>query len=99
MTIEGMRGGMANGSNSPRSSAVEMERMVAQINRTPLMLRRHTQLAIDSSIGRVIIKVIDTETDTVVKEVPSSTVQKVYRSIREQLENIDVQSENIDINL
>lgn len=75
----------------------EIIRMVEQINRAPVMLRRHTRLSLDTSIGRMIIKIIDTETDTVIREVPSSTLQKMYRNIREHLDNFDLLDKNVDV--
>lgn len=75
----------------------ELNRMVEQINRSSSMLQKHTRLSLDSSIGRVIIKVVDTETDTVIKEVPPAELQKMYRTIREGLDSSNLPTHNLDV--
>ena len=76
-------------SDRSRFRTEDIGRMVADINRMPLMLRRRTQLSVDGEIGRIIIKVIDTETDTVIKEIPPSKLQEIYRNIRKNLDILD----------
>lgn len=94
MEIENIRSGL---DDRHRYRVAELNRMAEQINKTPLMLRRHTQLSVDTSIGRVIIKIIDTKTDTVIKELPPATLQKMYRNIREHLNDSDLATDHIDV--
>lgn len=94
MEIENIKGGLSNRSESQTE---KLNRMIVQINKAPLMRRKHARLSMDTSIGRVIIKIIDTETDTVIREVPPATLQRMYRNIRQHLDNFDLLANNIDV--
>lgn len=48
-------------------------------------------------IENIRIKVIDTETDTVVKELPPNTLQQVYRTIRRHLDILTRPNEGVNV--
>jgi len=79
---------MPNINASQHSEHAAIERIVREVNSMPPMLQRRIQLSIDGTIGRVIIKVVDSATDTVIKEMPPVELQKIYRNIRSEIEKI-----------
>ena len=74
--------------NINRSSASNVAAMVTKINSMPLMIQRNTKFVIDRTSKRLVIKIIDTTTDIVIKEIPPPMLQKVYRNIHAELERM-----------
>ena len=77
--------------NHSPSSASDVATMVAEINNIPLVIQRNTKFILDRTSGRLIIKILDTMTDTVIKEIPSPMLQKVYRNIHAELNRMSEQ--------
>jgi flagellar protein FlaG len=46
---------------------------------------RRLKFSINREIDRVIVKIIDANTDKVIKELPSGQLQRLYRRIREAI--------------
>lgn len=60
--------------------------IVEAINQLPPLFKRRTRLTVNNSIGRIVIKVIDTQSDTVIKEMPPIELQRAYARIRTAIE-------------
>ena len=61
-----------------RKSVEQLEQMVAQFN-------RRFDISVNKTIGRIIVKVIDTETDKVIKEIPPREIQHMVQRLQEMV--------------
>jgi len=61
-----------------RRDVEKLEKMVAQFN-------RRFDISINENIGRIIIKVIDTDTDKVIKEIPPEEIQHMVQRLQEMV--------------
>ena len=55
----------------------------ADIQRMGLALNRRLQFVVDQNSNQVIVKVIDKETDKVIKELPPEELQRLHRNLKE----------------
>jgi flagellar protein FlaG len=58
---------------------------IRDIQRVSDAFNRRLSFSINEKLDQVIVKVIDTDTDKVVREIPSTELQHVYERIREML--------------
>ena len=56
----------------------ELEALIAQFN-------RRFKISLDKNINRIIIKVIDTKTDKVIKEIPPEEIQHLLAHLKEMM--------------
>ena len=61
-----------------RKSVEQLERMVTQFN-------RRFDISVNETIGRIVVKVIDTETDKVIKEIPPREIQHMVQRLQEMV--------------
>lgn len=61
----------------------EIDAVIDQLKRISDQSGRKLQFSVNKDINRVIIKVIDTATDKVIREIPSEVIQK----LRQEFEN------------
>ncbi len=72
------------GRAEPREGAAEatreaLQKAVNNLNDYALNLKRNLQFTIDEELDRPIIRVIDTETDQVIRQIPSEEVLSIAR--------------------
>ena len=60
-----------------------LTRVLSDLQKVSQVFGRRLQYSIDRDINRVVVKVIDTETDKVIRELPPKEIQELYRRIRE----------------
>ncbi len=65
-------------SESVRKTAEQLEKMVAQFN-------RRFDISVNENINRVVVKVIDTESDKVIKEIPPEEIQHLLLRLQEMM--------------
>lgn len=61
----------------------EISKAVAQIQKLCNMCDRKLQFRVNKDTNRIVIKVIDTNTDKVIREIPSEEIQRLQARIRE----------------
>ncbi len=61
-----------------RKAVKNLEKMVAQFN-------RRFDISMNESINRIVVKVIDTETDKVIKEIPPKEIQHLLARLYEMM--------------
>jgi flagellar protein FlaG len=73
-----------NRENTPPSNE-KLFNIVEQIQSISNMFDRKLQFQVNSELGQVVVKVIDSTTDKVIREIPSVEIQKVQIRIKEAL--------------
>jgi len=61
----------------------EIQRAVAQMNELSGAMNHRLSFSIDNETHDVIVKVVDAETDKVIRELPPAELQKLHKSIKE----------------
>ncbi len=78
--------GMRTGTSSPNLTTRDenaIESLLQDLKASSAFLHRKLKFSINKELNRVIIKVIDAETDKVIKELPPEELQRVSIRIRE----------------
>jgi len=57
--------------------------LTADLERVSAAFNRRLSFSINEKLGQVVVKVIDADTDKVIKEIPPEELQRVYERIRE----------------
>lgn len=68
-----------------QSSRQELESQVKALEKTFLAFNRRVELSVNDTINQVIIKVVDADTDTVIKEIPAEEIQHLIARIKETI--------------
>jgi flagellar protein FlaG len=66
---------------------VELGNAVADLNKVAQANAQGVRFSVDEDSGRTIVKVVDTQTDTVLRQIPSVEALKLWRSI-EQMQGV-----------
>ncbi len=69
----------------PGLSEQKVQHIVEQIQEIAAMFDRELQFRVNKDLGAVVVKVIDSTTDKVIKEIPSAEIQKIQLRIKEAL--------------
>ena len=59
----------------------ELGNVVADLNKVAQANAQGVRFSIDEDTGRTVVKVVDTQTDTVLRQIPSVEALKLWRSI------------------
>ena len=70
---------------SLRTQTVDLKKATADLERIGLAFDRRLQFVIDQDSREIIIKVIDNETDKVIKVLPPEELQRLHSRIRETM--------------
>jgi flagellar protein FlaG len=71
---------------APKPSAkepVDLKTVIRDIQRVSDAFNRHLTFTLNEKLGQVVVKVVDNDTDKVVREIPPKELQRVYERIRE----------------
>ncbi len=68
-------------------SRQDIEAQARALEKTFLAFNRRVVLSVNDQINQVIIKVVDAETDKVIKEIPAEEIQRLIARIKEQLKD------------
>jgi len=63
----------------------EIEAQAKALEKTFLAFNRRVELSVNESINQVVIKVVDAETDKVIKEIPAEEIQHLIARIKETI--------------
>ena len=66
-------------------SPQELQRVTADIEHVSLTFNKKLQFVVDHKSQEVIVKVIDKETDKVIKVLPPEELQRLHRKLRETI--------------
>jgi flagellar protein FlaG len=66
-------------------SRQEIEQQARALEKTFLAFNRRVELSVNDTINQVIIKVVDSETDKVIKEIPAEEIQHLIARIKETI--------------
>jgi flagellar protein FlaG len=72
-------------SEATRLSRQEIEAQAKALENTFLAFNRRVVLSVNDQINQVIIKVVDAETDKVIKEIPAEEIQHLIARIKETI--------------
>ena len=68
-----------------KPSREEIESQARTLEKTFLLFNRKVRLAVNEEINQVIIKVVDSQTDKVIKEIPAEEIQHLIARIKETI--------------
>ena len=69
-------------------SAEKLQEVVAQLNDHVQMVQRDLQFSVDDASGKTVIRVVNSETAELVRQIPSEEVLQISRSLKEQVDGI-----------
>jgi len=76
----------ADKNTSPEPPATEkVETLVSDLRNVTSALDRRLKFSINRELGQVVVKVIDRQTDKVIKELPPEALQRLHIRIREAI--------------
>jgi flagellar protein FlaG len=67
------------------STPAELRTAIHDLQRVSEAFNRRLSFSINEKLGQVVVKVIDNDTDKVVREIPPTELQHVYERIREAI--------------
>jgi flagellar protein FlaG len=67
-------------------SASKLDKAISRINEFVQKIQRDLQFSVDDESGKTVIKVIDSESKEVIRQIPEEVLLQVARSIEESLE-------------
>jgi len=73
----------------PAESREEINKAVSEINLHVQSLNRDLQFSVDEELGglgRTVVKVLDSETKEVIRQIPSEEVLKIARQLKDMIE-------------
>lgn len=85
----------ANGNNVPpegeKIQKPDLEQLtdaVAKLNDHLQTINRDLHFSIDDASGQTVVKVVNSETDELIRQIPSEEVLRISQTIKEQVENL-----------
>ena len=64
--------------------AARVERAVAQLNDYVQSLQRDLRFSVDDSLGRTVVRVIDRQSQEVIRQIPNETALRLARNLKDQ---------------
>ena len=68
-------------------SPEQLRERVAELNDYIQTIQRSVQFMIDNDSGRTVVKVVDTNTDELIRQIPSEELLNISRTLREHAES------------
>lgn len=65
----------------------ELQEAVAQLNQHIQQIQRDLLFSVDDSSGRTVVQVVNSETDEIVRQIPSEEVLRILRHMQEQMDS------------
>ena len=69
-------------------SSEELQQAVAQLNESVQQIQRDLLFSVDDSSGRTIVRVVNTETEEVVRQMPTEEVLRISRNLKDQVGDV-----------
>ncbi|MCL2043243.1 MAG: flagellar protein FlaG [Treponema sp.] len=73
------------GNNRQASAPQEMKKVVADVQRVSQIFNKKLQFVVDQQSNEVIVKVIDKDTDKVIKVLPPEELQRLHRKLKDTI--------------
>jgi flagellar protein FlaG len=73
------------GTKPEEAAPPDLKTAIRDIQRVSEAFNRRLSFSINEKLGQVVVKVIDNDTDKVVREIPPTELQHVYERIREAI--------------
>jgi flagellar protein FlaG len=70
---------------TPAVNMAEIESQLRALEKTFLAFNHRVKLSVNEEINQVIIKVVDSETDKVIKEIPAVEIQHLIANIKQTI--------------
>lgn len=83
VVLETARQGTASPQPQGKTAAADLESIAADLGSDSPASARRLSFSVNDKLDEVVVKVIDTDTDKVVREIPPVELQHVYERIRE----------------
>jgi flagellar protein FlaG len=64
---------------------VDVDKYLQEIIKITDIFNRKLKFSVDRELDQVIVKVVDGQTDKVIKEIPSEELQRLYRSMKKTI--------------
>lgn len=71
-------------SSTPVQPSASVEKAVAQLNDYVQSLQRDLRFTLDDELGRAVIKVIDRNSQEVIRQIPNETALQLARNLKDQ---------------
>lgn len=68
-------------------SPEELAQVVEKLNDHVQQIERDLQFSIDDSSGRTVVRVVNSQTEEVIRQIPSEEVLRISRNLQEQMED------------
>lgn len=75
-------------SESSNVSKEELQQAVTQLNDKIQQVQRDLLFSVDDSSGRTVVRVVNTETEEVVRQMPTEEALRISRNIKDQLGDV-----------
>ena len=69
-------------------SAAELQNVVKRLNEYVQMVNRDLQFSVDEQSGRSVIRVVNAETQELVRQIPSEEILRISQYIKEQTDEV-----------
>jgi len=69
-------------------SSEDIQQAVAELNQHIQNIERDLLFSVDDSSGRTIVRVVNSDTEEVIRQIPSEEVLRISRSIHEQMGDV-----------
>ena len=73
---------------SSQISAEELQNVVKRLNENVQMVNRDLQFSVDEQSGRSVIRVVNAETQELVRQIPSEEILRISQYIKEQTADV-----------
>ena len=83
--IGSAQGRVAPATTFQRPTREEIDQMVAQMQTTAAVINRRLRFSVNTDTRGVIVKVVDANTDKVIKELPPEALQRIQSRLNEAL--------------
>ena len=77
--------GQASSPKPPPVNSGEIRKAVAQLEKMVTQFNRRFDISVNENINRIVVKVIDTESDKVIKEIPPEEIQHLLIKLQEMM--------------
>jgi flagellar protein FlaG len=76
---------MAEKSKEPEHFMKNLEKSIQELQGVSDIMNRRIQFNVNQELDRVVIKIVDPATNTVIKEIPSKDIQNLQQKMKETL--------------
>ncbi|MCP5181165.1 MAG: flagellar protein FlaG [Pseudomonadales bacterium] len=81
----------ANQEQVMRDEAKRVEEAVSSLNSYARSTQRQLQFSVDNDLGRPVVRVVDSSTQEVIRQIPSDVALNLARNLQNNLEHMDMQ--------